>query len=129
MNSPLLAILFLTAFILFFGFFMLKLSASLGPKKKKIGTEEEKVKLSPYECGLPAEDKDSTNIPVKFYLTAILFIIFDIEIIFIYPWALTFKDSLRAGQGDYTFIAMGIFLFIFIFGLFWEIASKALDWE
>ena len=125
MNSPLLAILFLATFVLLFGYIMLKLASKLGPKKQKKG----KVLLSPYECGLPSEEKGATNMPIKFYLTAILFIIFDIEIIFIYPWALTFKDSIREGQGGYVFIAMAVFLFLFIFGLFWEIASKALDWE
>ena len=125
MNSPLLAILFLTFFVLLFGFLMLALASKLGPKKAKKG----EVQLSPYECGLPTEEKSATNMSVKFYLTAILFIIFDIEIIFIYPWALTFKESIRAGQGGYTLIVMAIFLFLFIFGLFWEILSKALEWE
>jgi NADH-quinone oxidoreductase subunit A len=95
-----------------------------GPKVKP-----DSVKSETYECGLPAIQTTHTNIPVKFYLTAILFILFDIEIIFMYPWAVTFLDFVDAGHGPYIMTAMGVFIAIFIFGLFWEIKSKALEWE
>ncbi|MBX2995562.1 MAG: NADH-quinone oxidoreductase subunit A [Bdellovibrionaceae bacterium] len=97
----------------------------------KLGTQKiaDPVKYQSYECGIPVQEKKDTKISVKFYLTAILFIIFDIEIIFMYPWATTFKDSLAAGQGLYVLLSMGAFLLIFIFGLFWEVKSKALEWD
>jgi NADH-quinone oxidoreductase subunit A len=66
---------------------------------------------------------------VKFYLTAILFILFDIEIIFMYPWATTFKEFIKTGDGGTVFVSMLIFLAVFIFGLFWEVKSKALEWD
>jgi NADH-quinone oxidoreductase subunit A len=87
------------------------------------------VKLAPYECGVPGVEKKDTKVSVKFYLTAILFILFDIEIIFMYPWASSFKEMIAAGIGAYALIAMAIFVVVFIFGLFWEIKSKALEWD
>ena len=82
-----------------------------------------------YECGIPEQEKKDTKISVKFYLTAILFILFDIEIIFMYPWAVHFKEFIAAGAGPFVFISMAVFLAIFIFGLWWEIKSKALEWD
>ena len=96
----------------------------------KLGTRVyDPVKQESYECGIPAQEKKDTKISVKFYLTAILFIIFDIEIIFMYPWATIFKDSIASGQGLYVLISMMVFILIFIFGLFWEVKSKALEWD
>lgn len=83
----------------------------------------------PYECGIPGQDSDDSKISVKFYLTAILFILFDIEIIFLYPWALSFSDFNDAGLGLYSLGAMSFFLLLFILGLVWEVKSKALEWE
>ena len=83
----------------------------------------------PYECGLPGQETNDSKVSVKFYLTAILFIIFDIEIIFMYPWAVTFLDFIKQGMGAYILGAMGVFLFLFIVGLIWEVKSKALDWS
>jgi NADH-quinone oxidoreductase subunit A len=103
---------------------MVWLSGVLGPKLK-----QSKVKLEAYECGLPEQASGNTKVPVKFYLTAILFILFDIEIIFMYPWAVAFLDFVRTGAGLYILEVMGVFMLIFIYGLFWEIKSNALDWE
>ena len=73
---------------------------------------KDRVKFQTYECGLPSEEKRDTKVSVKFYLTAILFILFDIEIIFMYPWALTFQDFLGTTDGVAAFSAMMIFLVI-----------------
>ena len=86
------------------------------------------VKASSYECGLAPDSPPSPHIPVKFYRTAILFIIFDIEIIFMYPFALAYREFLEKGQGPYILLVMGVFLGLFLLGLWWEIASKALKW-
>ena len=88
-----------------------------------------KAKLETYECGIPEQLVGHSKIPVKFYLTAILFILFDIEIIFMYPWAVAFMDFVEAGEGLYILGVMGVFLAVFIYGLFWEIKSNALEWE
>ncbi len=121
---PLGGIIFLALFVSAFGALLLLIAAKLGGNRVK-----DNVKLAPYECGIPSQEKRDTKISVKFYLTAILFIIFDIEIIFMYPWALTFREFIASSEGLYSLISMGIFLLVFIFGLFWEIKSKALEWD
>lgn len=122
--SSLLAIVLLAVVVVAFGAVILFISSLLGPKSVK--TPE---KMMPYECGLPGQDAKETKISVKFYLTAILFIIFDIEIVFMYPWAIAFRDFLTKGQGLYVLSAMGLFVLLFVVGLFWEVKSKALEWD
>ena len=122
--SAVVPILLLLVFVLVFGAGLLFVASLLGPKPKY-----SKTKDSAYECGLIAQETEHSRVPVKFYLTAILFILFDIEIIFMYPWAIVLRDFINSGYGLYILLAMGFFLFIFIFGLFWEIKSKALEWE
>jgi NADH-quinone oxidoreductase subunit A len=122
--SQLLPVLLLALFVVFFGSALLFLTSKIGEKAKP-----NKVKEETYECGIPAEVSGPTKVPIKFYLTAILFILFDIEIIFMYPWALTYGDFISGGYGIYIFAAMAFFLAVFIFGLFWEVKSKALEWE
>ncbi len=121
---PLGGVIFLTVFVALFGCFLLWLASKLGSS-----APADPVKYESYECGIPAQQKKDTKISVKFYLTAILFIIFDIEIIFMYPWAVTYRDFISSGSGLYSLLAMGVFIGIFIFGLFWEIKSKALEWD
>lgn len=87
------------------------------------------AKKEDYECGLSPTKKSSVQIPVKFFLTAILFILFDIEIIFLYPFALAYRDFLETDLGLSVLLAMGLFLVLFIFGLWWEIKTKALNWN
>jgi len=120
---PLGGIIFIAIFVLCFGAALLLLASKLGTRRY------DPVKFESYECGIPVEEKKDTKISVKFYLTAILFVLFDIEIIFMYPWANSFKDFLRSGDGGFTLIAMFIFILIFMFGLFWEVKSKALEWD
>lgn len=122
---PLGGVVFLVVFIALFGALLIKLARMAGGGLKQ-GTG---VKFEPYECGIPAQEKQDTKVSVKFYLTAILFILFDIEIIFMYPWAVTFRDFIASGEGLTVGIAMLVFLLVFIFGLFWEIKSKALEWD
>ena len=120
----LLSILVLTVFVAIFGVGLVFIASILGPKPKQSA-----LKTEAYESGLPGEQSHSTRISVKFYLTAILFILFDIEIIFMYPWAISFSDNIEAGRGLYALLVMGLFVGIFVFGLFWEVKSKALEWE
>lgn len=122
--TPLLAALILFVFVLVFGLFLVWVSGLLGPK-----TKFSQAKADAYECGLPSQETGNTKMPVKFYLTAILFILFDIEIIFMYPWAVSFVEFVQSGAGLYILEVMGVFLAIFIYGLFWEIKSNALEWE
>lgn len=120
---PLGSILFIAFFVTAFGFLILWAASKIGFVKKDL------IKDETYECGLPVEYKTDTKLSVKFYLTAILFIVFDVEIIFMYPWAVSLKSFVDNGQGLYALVGMGVFLLLFIFGLWWEVRSKALDWE
>jgi NADH-quinone oxidoreductase subunit A len=117
-------ILALFIFVAIFGLIIVILSSLLGPKIKG-----KSLKNESYECGLPAVETGSSTVSVKFYLTAILFILFDIEIIFMFPFAITFKEFIAQGQGPYIMASIGLFLAVFIFGLWWEVKSKALEWE
>ena len=120
----LLPVLVLTLIVATFGALLVFVASLLGPAKNKT-----KAKYMPYECGLPGQENSKSNVSIRFYLTAILFIMFDIEILFLYPWAVAYRDFVDAGQGPYMFWVMFVFIGLFIFGLIWEIKSKALDWE
>lgn len=120
---PLGGVIFITIFVMLFGCFLLWAASKLGKRSY------DPVKFETYECGIPVQEKKDTKMSVKFYLTAILFIIFDIEIIFMYPWATTFREFISSGQGLFVLCSMLVFLIIFIFGLFWEVKSKALEWD
>jgi len=117
-------ILVLTLVVATFGSLLVYVSSILGPKKHYT-----RMKYMPYECGLPGIENEKTNVSVRYYLTAILFIVFDIEILFMYPWALTYREFVDAGHGAYIFWTMFVFIALFLFGLVWEIRSKALEWD
>ena len=125
-------ILFVFAFVAIFGIFLVCVSAAIGPKPQKSAHprgDELAVQQEAYECGIKEQVARSARVPIKFYLTAILFILFDIEIIFMYPWAIAFLDFINDGHGLPILLAMALFLAIFVFGLVWEIKSKALEWD
>ena len=81
-------------------------------------------KLSAYECGFEAFDDSRMEFDVRFYLVAILFIIFDLEIAFLFPWAISLGNI-----GILGFCSMMIFLFILTVGFVYEWKKGALDWE
>ena len=81
-------------------------------------------KLSAYECGFEAFDDARSKFDVKFYLVSILFIIFDLEIAFLFPWAVSLKNI-----GALGFYSMMFFLFILTVGFIYEWRNGALDWE
>ena len=81
-------------------------------------------KLSAYECGFEAFGDSRIQFDVRFYLVAILFIIFDLEIAFLFPWAISLGEI-----GLYGFCSMMLFLFILTVGFIYEWKKGALDWE
>ena len=81
-------------------------------------------KLSPYECGFEAFEDARMKFDVRYYLIAILFILFDLEIAFLFPWAIVLPDI-----GFFGFVAMMIFLAILIVGFVYEWKKGALEWE
>ena len=81
-------------------------------------------KLSPYECGFEAFEDSRMKFDVRYYLVAILFIIFDLEIAFLFPWAVVLKDI-----GMFGFVSMVVFLTILVVGFIYEWKKGALEWE
>ncbi|MDR7334427.1 NADH-quinone oxidoreductase subunit A [Roseateles asaccharophilus] len=94
------------------------LGALLGPNRP------DQAKNSPYECGFEAFEDARMKFDVRYYLVAILFILFDLEIAFLFPWAVALKEIGAAG-----FWAMMIFLGILVVGFAYEWKKGALDWE
>lgn len=97
---------------------LILLSFLRGPRKP------DAAKLSPYECGFEAFTDARLKFDVRFYLVAILFIIFDLEIAFLFPWAITLKDI-----GLYGFFSMVVFLLLLTVGFIYEWRKGALEWE
>nr|VFJ63719.1 MAG: NADH-quinone oxidoreductase subunit A [Candidatus Kentron sp. FW] len=100
------------------GMVLIALNWVLGPHRPD--TE----KLSPYECGFEAFGDSRMKFDVRYYLVAILFIIFDLEIVFLFPWAVVLKQI-----GMFGFLAMVVFLGILLVGFVYEWKKGALEWE
>ena len=81
-------------------------------------------KLSPYECGFEAFEDARMKFDVRYYLIAILFILFDLEIAFLFPWAVVLREI-----GFFGFMAMMLFLAILVVGFVYEWMKGALEWE
>lgn len=109
-------LLFVVATLFVFGSFVA--SALLGPKRR-----ETAAKIGPYECGIVPEHEPADRFPVKFYLVAMIFIIFDIEVIFLYPWAVTFNQL-----GLFGLIEMVLFSSAVVVAFVYLISNGALDW-
>jgi len=113
-----LPILLSIGFVGFVALAMVGLSAWFGPHKPS------KEKLAPYECGVPPRGDARLRYPVKFYLVAMLFILFDIEAVFLYPWAVIYKELQLFGL-----VEAGVFLVILLLGLFYVLKKNVLDFE
>ena len=111
-----IALFLLIALIMSFGFIVINFIFS--PKKP------DPEKLSAYECGFEPFNDSRMEFDVRFYLVAILFIIFDLEIAFLFPWAISLGEI-----GFLGFISMMIFLAILTVGFIYEWKKGALDWE
>ncbi len=97
---------------------MVILSSTLGKKNPT------PVKLAPFECGKEPFSLPMGRLAVKFYLTAILFILFDVELVFLYPWAVVYRTL-----GPLGLVEMGIFLFILMAGFVYAWDNGALEWK
>jgi len=86
-----------------------------------------RVKDTAYECGVRSEGSTHTRFSVKFYVTAMLFILFDIEVVFLIPWTFVYRDFLA---NHISILApMLFFLGVLVLGLFYEVKKGALEWE
>lgn len=87
-----------------------------------------KVKDSPYECGMLPEGEGSARLSVKFYLVALLFVLFDIEVVFMYPWAVTYREMVKE-QAGLVLGGMLSFMGILLVGYLYAVKKKAFDWR
>lgn len=97
---------------------ILWLSHMLGPRRV------DPVKASPYECGVLTIGPTHEAIPVKYYIVAMLFLVFDLEVVYLYPWATVFRDL-----GAVAFGEMLVFVFILLVGFIYVWKKGALEWE
>ncbi len=108
-----------------FAFGMLILSVILGKKGR-----QSPIKDTAYECGMLPVGAGSTRLSVKFYLVAMLFILFDIEVVFLYPWAVIYKSMLaEPATRNLIFGSMISFLLILFAGYVYALKKRAFDWK
>ena len=113
-----LAIALLIALSTVVGLIAIGLGELFGPKRKS------KVKNEPYESGMPVIGAGTRRMPVRFYLIAVLFILFDIEVVFFLPWAVVFRQLKIFGL-----IEMAVFIIILLVGYVYAWKKGALEWE
>lgn len=113
-----LPVLLMLAFGAFFGFQFTLLSEWLGARRFT------KEKQTTYESGMIPYGTTSERFSIKFYLTAVSFIVFDVEVVFIYPWAVQLREL-----GVQGFLAMTIFIVVLLIGLVYEIKKGGLKWD
>jgi NADH-quinone oxidoreductase subunit A len=87
------------------------------------------VKLTPYECGIPATPYTWSNINVRFYIFAILFLIFDVEAVFLFPWAVIFVQQKVEQSNSIPFYAMLLFLGVLSFAIVYAWKKGVLEWQ
>ena len=119
-SSPLDYLPILLMFIVALGFVVTTMIAShwLGTKRKT------KIKLDSFECGIESEGNARLPFAIKYFLVAILFVLFDIEVIFMYPWAVNFKELGMLGV-----IEVFTFIILLLVGFYYMLSKKALNWE
>ena len=117
-SDPYFSVLLLLVIALAMSVGFVLLSQALGPKRY------DRIKYSVYECGVDPLTPAAVRVSVKFYLVAILFILFDLETTFLYPWAVLFRQL-----GLFGFIEMAIFVLILLAGLLYAWKKGALEWQ
>jgi len=85
-------------------------------------------KLKPYECGVPAEGDSRGRYSVRFYIIAMLFVVFDVETMFLFPWAILYRGWVAMHAGLFALASMFVFLGILLIGYIWLYKKGALEW-
>ncbi len=119
-SSPVAYLPIVLMFLVAMGFVVTTMVAThlLGPKRKT------KIKLDSFECGIESQGNARLPFSIKYFLVAILFVLFDIEVIFMYPWAVNFKELGMLGVIEvFSFIAL------LLVGFYYMLSKKALKWE
>jgi NADH-quinone oxidoreductase subunit A len=86
------------------------------------------AKFQPYECGIPPESNARGRYAARFYVVAMLFVIFDVETMFLFPWAILYRSWVVAHRGAFALVSMVVFLGILLVGYVWLYKKGALDW-
>ena len=118
-----LPVLMLGVLAVVFSFGMLVMSVVLGKRGKR-----SLVKDTPYECGMVPVGEGGTRLSVKFYLVAMLFILFDIEVVFLYPWAVIYRTMLKE-NGGMILGSMVSFMAILFVGYLYAVKKRTFDWK
>ncbi len=118
MTHPYFPLLVLFGFAAVIVLALLVIAQQIGPKSSS------SVKADPFESGNPPRGDARIRFSVKFYLVAMLFLIFDLEIVFFYPWAILFRQL-----GTFGLVEMGIFMFILVIGFAYVWRKGALEWD
>lgn len=116
MNFTLLITVLLTAMILVIAAYLI--AKLVGPRSYN------KVKGEPFECGVPTRGTSWLPVSIGYYLFAILFLMFDVETVFLYPWAVAVKQF-----GSMALVSVGFFLLVLVFGLAYAWRKGALEWK
>lgn len=122
MESDYLTILIYMAAVVILAAAILGMSAWVGVHRPS------REKLAPYECGIQPVGDARERFSVSFYLVGMLFILFDVEAVFLYPWAVVYKD-LSAGWKWFGFVEMFLYVIILLAGYFYIWKKGALDWS
>ena len=119
-NSPTAYLPIVLMFLVALGFVVTTMVAThyLGPKRKT------KIKLDSFECGIESDGNARTPFSIKYFLVAILFVLFDVEVIFMYPWAVNFKELGMLGV-----IEVFSFIILLLVGFYYMLSKKAIKWE
>lgn len=125
MTQSFIPVLILLGFAVVLGGGLLTLNWFLGTHRRNPG------KLAPYESGVPMLDENRKRVNVKFYQIAMVFIVFDIEAAFLFPWAVIYRDAVRTPEGIAWFIFIEMFVFIALlaagYAYIWK--KRTLDWK
>jgi len=114
--------------LVFFGFALLLCGLMLGLGSLLRPSNPHPSKLSTYECGEPPSGPAWINFNIRFYLVALVFVIFDVELAFVYPVVAVFKSWVEKGQGGFAFVELGLFLAILMVGLVYVWIKGDLEW-
>lgn len=123
MLAPYIPIAIIVILSIIFAFLIIAIGVLFGPRRKT------PRKMMPYESGMTPIGPGTRRVPVRFYMVAVLFILFDIEIIFIIPWAVILKEFVKLNMGVFALIEMIIFIIVLLIGLVYAWKKGALEWE
>jgi NADH-quinone oxidoreductase subunit A len=123
MLAPYIPIAIIVIISIIFAFLIVIIGNLFGPRRKT------PRKLMPYESGMTPIGPGTRRVPVHFYLVAVLFILFDIEIIFIIPWAVILRQFVAENFGIFALLEMAFFIVVLLVGLVYAWKKGALEWE